>query len=292
MTDGTGQRMERPERSGEALPRDARYTVPLAPPAARRQALQQLIEQRRFVTVTDVAREVGISDMTVRRDLGILEREGKVRRSHGGAVPMLKEEVEPSFAARRDLHTTAKRAIARAAAELVGPREVVGLDVGSTVAALAAELRNRAGLSVVTNSIQAVVAMTSQMQADVYILGGQLRPLEGSLCGRIARQQMRQHWLNKVFIGIAGIDTDGVFDYSMEEADVKTTFMERATEVILLCDASKLGHRSLVKVCGFDTINTLVTDAPPPAALQAELDRHKVRVIVASSAEMDLPAAD
>jgi DeoR family glycerol-3-phosphate regulon repressor len=269
-----------------------KLTVPAAPPVARRRVLHQAILERRFVTVADMAREVGMSEMTVRRDLDALAREGKVRRSHGGAVPALTEEIEPSFAARRDLNAAAKRAIARAAAALVGPREVVGLDVGSTVAALAAELRDRAGLSVVTNSIQAVLALSGQVQADVYVLGGQLRPREGSLCGRIARQQMREHWLDKVFIGIASIDTDGIFDYSVEEAEVKSGFMERATEVVVLCDASKFARRSFVRVCGFSAIATLVTDTPPPADLRAELDRHRVRVIVAGGAAPDLDATD
>jgi DeoR family glycerol-3-phosphate regulon repressor len=267
--------------------------VPAAPPAARREALHQTILQRGFVTVTEIARQAGISAMTVRRDLEVLEREGKVHRSHGGAVAVGGGgvESEPSFAARRDLHAAAKRAIARAARELVAPREIVGLDVGSTVAALAAELRDCADLGVVTNSIQAVLALSGQVQADVYVLGGQLRPREGSLCGRIARSQLREHWLDKVFIGIAGLDGDGLFDYSMEEADVKCAFMERAAEVIVLADASKFAHRSLVHICGFNAIHRLVTDAPPPAELQAALDRCHVQVIVAPAGEADLPAA-
>jgi DeoR/GlpR family transcriptional regulator of sugar metabolism len=264
-----------------------------APPAARRKALHQAILQRGFVTVVDIAREVGVSEMTVRRDLEALEREGRIRRSHGGAVPVAGRvvEMEPSFAARRDVNAAGKHAIARAAAALVMPREIVGLDVGSTVAALAAELRDRAGLGVVTNSIQAVLAMSGRMQADVYVLGGQLRPREGSLCGRIARQQLREHWLDKVFIGIAGIDAAGVFDYSVEEADMKCAFMERASEVIVLCDSSKFARRSLVHVCGFGAVHRLVTDAPPSPELQRELDRHNVQVIVAAGDALDLPAA-
>jgi DeoR/GlpR family transcriptional regulator of sugar metabolism len=263
-----------------------------APPAARRHALHQAVLQRGFVTVVDIAREIGVSEMTVRRDLEVLEREGKLRRSHGGAVPVAGRvvEMEPSFAARRDLHADAKHAIARAAAVLVGPREIVGLDVGSTVAALGLELRDRAGLGVVTNSIQAVLAMSGQVQADVYLLGGQLRPREGSLCGRIARQQLREHWLDKVFIGIAAIDAAGVFDYSVEEADMKCALMERASEVIVLCDASKFARRSLVHVCGFGAVHRLVTDEPPPAALRRELDRNNVQVIVAAGDALDLPA--
>jgi DeoR family glycerol-3-phosphate regulon repressor len=280
--------------------RDARsdsspsVAVPTAPPAARRDALHRLIQERRFITVAEVARSTGISEMTVRRDLAALTREGKVRRSHGGAVPPLHlVEQEPSFAARRGVQAAAKRAIARAAARLVGPREVIGLDVGSTVAAVATELRGRAGLSVVTNSLQAATILSAgATPVDIYMLGGQVRVAEGSVCGPIALRQLRDYWLEKAFIGVAGLDATGIFDYSLDDAQVKRGFMERAAEAIVLCDASKFGHRSLVAVSGFEGIAALVTDASPPPDLQAALSAHQVRVVVAGPQRLaDLPEA-
>jgi len=118
---------------------------------------------------------------------------------------------------------------------------------------------------------------------DIHVLGGALRAREGSLCGRIARQQLREHWLARVFLGVAGIDAEGFYDYSPEEAEVKLAFMERARERIVLCDASKFGERSFLRLCGLDAVTTLITDRAPPAPLHQALERHGVRVIVAAA---------
>lgn len=287
--------MDRDDGGDDGNMVSVRAPVPAAPPAARRDALHRLILERRFVTVADIARAVGISEMTVRRDLDALTREGKVQRSHGGAVPSLQIiDHEPPFAARQRMQAAAKRVIARAAAALVRPREIVGLDVGSTVAALAAELRGRAGLSVVTNSLQAATILSDgAVPADIYLLGGQVRVTEGSVCGPIALAQLRDYWLAKAFIGVAGVDRNGIYDYSVEDGQVKRAFMERAAEAVVLCDASKFGRRSLVAVGGLDAIRMLITDAPPPPDLQAALGAHGVRVVIATPEPLArLPATD
>lgn len=275
----------------EPHPRGDVATIPPAPPAARRNGLLHLIQSRRFVTVADVAREVGISEMTVRRDLDALAREGKVQRSHGGAVPSFQVmETEPSFAARQGVQAAAKRAIAHTAAALVQPRQVIGLDVGSTVAALAAELRDRRGLSVVTNSLQAVMLLAgAAAPADIHLLGGHVRTAEGSVCGQIALSQLRDYWLDTAFLGAAGVDPTGLFDFSPEEVEVKRAFVARAAAAVLLCDASKFGRRALVKICGFSSIRVLVSDASPPPEIENVCAAHNVQVLVApTAAELDL----
>ncbi|WP_284946641.1 DeoR/GlpR family DNA-binding transcription regulator [Acidisoma cladoniae] len=276
----------RSQRQQQAAPADkADRTVPIGPARARRQALHGLITDRGFVSVTDVAREIGISDMTVRRDLESLERDGLIQRSHGGAMPAAPAIIiptEPSFAARRDLHRDAKARIAIKAAGLVRSGDVLGLDVGSTVAGLAAELASRAGIEIVTNSLQTVLAMPQPVLPEVFLLGGRLRPLEGSLCGSITRQQLAGHWMDRVFIGVAGVDENGLYDYSPEEAEVKAAFMQQATAVTVLCDSSKFGRRSFVRVCGFEAIGSIVTDAEPPAAICKIARAAGVEIIIAA----------
>jgi DeoR family glycerol-3-phosphate regulon repressor len=265
------------------------------PAQARRRALEEVIQERGFVSVSDIALEIGVSEMTVRRDLLALEQNGRIERAHGGALPTARPtalQVEPSFATRQDQQAEAKAAIARAAAGLIGDREIVGLDVGSTVARLARELSGRQKLGIVTNSLQAVAALAQKesMMPDVYVLGGHLRPRESSLSGRVARKQLREYWLSKVFIGVAAIGIDGLYDYVPEEAEIKGAFIERASEVIILCDSSKFEQRSFVRVCGLDAVTTLVTEKPPTPALQSALDRNGVRVLIATTSEgPDLP---
>ncbi|HEX2526743.1 MAG TPA: DeoR/GlpR family DNA-binding transcription regulator [Geminicoccus sp.] len=260
--------------------------------AARRRALHAAITERGEVSVSDIAKEFGISEMTVRRDLDVLQQSGSIERSHGGAV-LAKPAIapsEPSFAARRNVRAKAKQAIARAAAELIAERDVVGLDVGSSIAYLAAEIGSRSGLSIVTNSLQAVAALTRRpVMSDVYVVGGYLRAREGSLCGAITQRQLADHWLNKAFVGVAGINPDGLFDYSVEEVQVTLGYIRRATEVIVLCDSSKFGRRSFARVCGLESISTLVTDQMPPPDIEEPLRRHGVNIVVAES-ERELDA--
>lgn len=262
----------------------AEPAIPAAPAGARRAALHRLIMDQGFVSVADVARDVGISEMTVRRDLEALEREGLIERSHGGAIPAAASSVipiEPTYAARRELHRDAKLLIAGRAAGLVADEQAVGLDTGSTVSYLAAELAGREPLKIVTNSLQTVLAMPQPILPEVFMLGGRLRPREGSLCGGITHQQLAGHWLDRFFLGICGIDEDGVYDYSPEDSEVKHVFMQQARAVTALCDSSKFGRRSFVRVCGFDRLDSIVTDIPLPPGIAKQATAAGVRLIVA-----------
>jgi len=282
--------------TGPARPAAHRAERPLAhlaavPAAARRRALAVLLDEEGYLVVSDLARRVGVSEMTIRRDLDAFERSGLVERAHGGAVPATRpaRPDEPLFAARRGLHAEAKVAIARAAMALIGPNDMIGLDIGSTAACLAELLRDRHDLRIVTNSIPAVLALSAHdgVCPSVHLLGGQLRPGEGSLCGPVARRQLAEHWLQRAFISVASVSVDGLFDYAPEEAELKHAMMARAREVILLCDSSKFGQDSFVRVAGLDAIHTLVTEAPPPAGLRKALQRAGKRVIVARPAGND-----
>src|SRR5579871_1820741 len=259
-------------------------SVPAGPAGPRRKSLHRLISERGFVAVAEVARAIGVSDMTVRRDLEALERDGLVQRTHGGAVPAPPATViptEPSFAARRELNPEAKQRIAVAAAAMVSIGEAIGLDTGSTVACLAAELAGREGIEIVTNSLQTILAMPQLILPEVFLLGGRLRPREGSLCGGITRRQLASHWMDRVFIGVAGIDEHGLYDYSPEDAEVKLVYMQRAKATVVLCDSSKFDRRSFVRVCGFEAVGAIVTDAPLPPHIQEVAAKAGTTVLVA-----------
>jgi DeoR family glycerol-3-phosphate regulon repressor len=272
-------------RKTQDTPGDLGHNVPTGPAGARRLALHRLISARGFVAVADVAREIGISDMTVRRDLEALERDGLVQRSHGGAVLAAPANVipaEPSYAARRDLHRAAKQQIAAMASAQVRTGDAIGLELGSTVACLAAALAGREGIEIITNSLQAILAMPQPVTPEVFLLGGRLRPREGSLCGGITRQQLAGHWMDRAFIGVAGLDANGIYDYAPEEAEVKQVFMQQASAVTVLCDSSKFGRRSFVRVCGFDAIGCIITDAEPPLEIAAAAEAAGTSIIIAA----------
>jgi len=254
------------------------------PAAARQGLLRTLVEREGFVSVGRIAADLGVSEMTIRRDLAELERQGLVIRTHGGAVvPEGKRGLdldEPAFDQRDRRNAPAKAAIAAAAAGLVGPGETIGVDVGTSALRLARALVGHSRLRIFTNSLRAAMLLGGTRH-QVYLPGGQLRPIEMSVCGSIAVAQLRNYWLDRVFIGVSGVTENGCFDYSLEDTEVKQVYIERASQVIVLCDSSKFGRMSVVRVCNFAALDVLISEAAPPPGLARALAAANVRLIVA-----------
>lgn len=257
------------------------------PPAAMRQA--QIIasfEKNGFVSIAELAEELDVSGMTIRRDLDRLGKRGLLTRTHGGAVATgtlastVFVEDEPAFEHRARVNPVQKSTIARAAAALVGPGESLGLDVGTSILSLAQILTPRKDLRVFTNSLRVGMQM-AEGNSKVYVLGGEVRTPEYSMIGAQATEALRTHFLDKVFIGVSGMDANGFYDYSPEDSEVKRAFLASASQVIVLCDSSKFGRRALTRIAALDKIHTLITEAPPPEELWAALKEAGVHVIIA-----------
>jgi len=258
------------------------------PAGARHARILELVDRHGFVSVADIAESFAVSDMTIRRDLGALEEKGMVVRTHGGAVGVGRREVfdaaEPAFSSRRRQNAAAKAAIARAAAKLIGPRESIGLDVGTSTLALAEEIASRQDVTVFTSNLYAA-AVLGRRHCPVHVLGGLVRGPELSVVGSNPREQIRQFYVDKLFLGVSGVIEDGFFDYSPEDTEIKRAFIEQASEIVVLCDASKFGHRSVSKICALDRAATLVTDRAPPPHLAEALSRAKVELVVCDFAQ-------
>lgn len=263
--------------------RDAGPEGPAQPGRAerRRRIVDEVTTSGGFADVRRLVERLGVSPMTIRRDLAELERAGAIRRTRGGALAPAGSFafVEPALVQRRSANAEAKRLIARRAAQEVAPGGTIGIDVGTTTLALCLHLVDLADLTVVTSSLPVAVALAGSM--DVYLPGGRIRPKEQSLVGAAAREGMARFHLDTVFVGAAGIDEHGIYDYSIEDTELKQVMIDNADRVIVLCDASKFGRRAVATVCSFARIGTLVTDDDPPAAISAALVEHGVRVIVA-----------
>ena len=258
------------------------------------------IEKSGFVSISGLADELGVSGMTIRRDVSLLEGNGTLERTHGGAIAdthinhQTFDETEPAFEHRTRQSAAEKLAIARVAATLIERGESIGLDVGTSVLALAGELSGRTDLRVFTNNRRAAMQM-AQSGSEVYVLGGRVRDIECSVIGhgghvhvnvpeRVrAVDELMSRFLDRVFIGISGVDANGFYDYSLEDSDVKRAFMTNATTVVVLCDSSKFHRRALARIAPLSDVNILVTDAPPPPDLAAALERSGVKVVVSSA---------
>ena len=142
---------------------------------------------------------------------------------------------EPAFERRRRRNAAAKASIAKAAARLVGPNETIALDVGTSTLAVAEELAGRDDLRVFTNNLRAAIAL-SRGRSQVYVLGGQLRGPEFAIIGPSATAQVRDYYFDRLFLGVSGITETGLYDYMLEDTEVKRAFLERARDTVVLCD--------------------------------------------------------
>ena len=253
--------------------------------AERRGGISLLLEQSGYVSIAHLAARFNVSEMTIRRDLDTLAAQGVAERAHGGAVTRLTRRalsmdlVEPAFDDRLRENSIAKAQIARAAAALIQPQQTIGIDIGSTAMALAQAIR---GLDVrVFTSSAKIGLMLSNTATRVYLPGGEIRGTEPSLIGDIARRQLESFRFDWAFLGASGIADDGIYDYSLDDSEIKRALIGSAQTVVALMDASKFNRLSVVRICELSAIDILITDRAPDHELAAKLLAAGVRTEIA-----------
>lgn len=247
------------------------------PAAVRRNGLLRLLSVRGFVRVADASDELGVSAVTIRSDLGVLERAGRAVRVHGGAMPVeALADRESPLAATRDRDAAAKRAIGVEAAARVGSGDCVYLDAGSTALAVAEALLERRELHdlvVVTPALPIALALESAIpRFEVIVTGGTLRPLQLSLVNPFAAPMLASLRFTLAVIGCNGVHArHGVTNVNLPEAEVKTLAMRSAARSILVADAAKIGRVDLAVIAGLDAFAELITAGHIGETLVAEL---------------------
>ncbi|MBX6355109.1 MAG: DeoR/GlpR transcriptional regulator [Micromonosporaceae bacterium] len=228
----------------------------------------ELVSEQGFCTIAELSSALEVSEMTVRRDVGRLAREGKVRRVHGGVTALPSEALNPSdFAVRAASAREAKRAIAREALRFIRrPRATIGIDSGTTVLELAKILPEDRRLTVATHSLPAMVAMSKLKQVHVFGLGGELHPETQDFAGPATLEAIRDLRIGTLFLAAGGLSRRGVYCESDHEALVKRALIEVSERVVLLADSSKFGSSAMVRVCGLDAVDHAVIDDAITAA--------------------------
>ncbi|MCC5947804.1 MAG: DeoR/GlpR transcriptional regulator [Nitriliruptoraceae bacterium] len=258
-------------------PRDGDGPLPQPLPArVRRDRMRQLLRERDFVRVTDLAQRFEVSEVTVRADLDALERRGQLRRVRGGAVPRSAAPAERPFEEAEVAAATEKRAIARLAAGTVASGDTLILDVGTTTTAIAQALATREDLrdvTVFTSSLTIALALEpAESWLTVVITGGTLRPKQHSLVEPLAGLVLASINAGTAFVGCNGVDPErGVTNVNLPETEVKRLILAAAQRRIVCADGSKLGQVSLAHVCTLDDVDGLITDANADPDLVATL---------------------
>ena len=251
--------------------------------AARRDLIALEVAQHGYVSSSGLAERLGVSEMTIRRDLSSLEQQGKLRRARGGAVGLMAgtiDTVELDLDDRCRINVFEKQRIGRHAAQFCLPEHFVAIDIGSTTLCLAHALIGR-DVRFFTCSLKIATLLTAAGET-VIIPGGSVRGSEPSLVGALTRRQIESYRFDTVFLGVSGASATGLFDYSLEDSEIKRALIEHSSRVIALVDRTKFDRRSVAKVCDLEAIDILISDAPPAGALAGALSAANVTISIAS----------
>jgi DeoR/GlpR family transcriptional regulator of sugar metabolism len=252
---------------------NARNTLP----AQRRHEILRAVRSG-TTHVAELAATFGVSEMTVRRDLRLLAREGKIERVRGGAVNL---GGEPPFDETAVERYEAKNRIGVAAAALVRDGQTVMIDIGTTTLQAAHHLRGRP-ITVVTTSLAVYEELVPDPAIELLLPGGLVRRNYRSLVGVIAEDSLRQLKADLLFLGTSGVDAGmGVWDSTMVEVPIKRAMIEAAERVALLADHEKFSMGGLVRVCDATALDHIITDAPLPEACGPTVQETGIEVIVA-----------
>jgi len=221
--------------------------------------IREIIDTRRFVTVRELCTLLNVSDMTIRRDLDALERQGSLRRTHGGAVSLGAEPNAP-YADRAARAVDAKRAIGVAAAAIARDGETILLAVGTTVEAMARELVTRQ-LTVVTAAYRLIPILEQAPGVRLIITGGEVRRATGLLAGAVAEQMLSHIHVDRAFLGATALDVDaGITNGDLNEAASQRAVIRAAGAIYVLADHMKFGKVSFAEVGPLSLADAIITD--------------------------------
>ena len=251
----------------------------------RQSYILERVRRHGAVKVSDLTRELSVSDMTVRRDLDLLARQGFVDKVHGGATsPTLTSTDEPGFDAKSSRERAEKDAIARLAAEMVRPGSAVGLSAGTTTWTLAHRLREIPGITVVTNSVQIATVFWSAADPDrTVVLTGGVRTPSDALVGPVAVAALRSLNLDIVFLGVHGMDQrTGFTSPNLLEAETSRALARSARRLAVVTDHTKWNVVGISTIAALNEADVVVTDDGLAAEAMAVLHDEVGEVKVAS----------
>jgi DeoR/GlpR family transcriptional regulator of sugar metabolism len=252
----------------------------------RRSRILDMLHEDGHVRVTDLVRTLGVTDTSIRRDLTSLEDEGKLRRVHGGAVPLPADPRAERYSEKLSLRLAEKRRIGAAAAEMVEPGDVLIIDSGTTTLQVATgisgTLRSGGLLTIVTNSLPLADELRTWPAPNLVLLGGYYLPDYQATVGPQATEQLSRISADKVFLGADGLTAaEGLTTGHVLMADLDRLMAERARQVIVTVDSSKLGCAGLARVIAIGQIHVMITDrdAPPDVVDAIRAEGVEVRLV-------------
>jgi DeoR family transcriptional regulator, fructose operon transcriptional repressor len=247
----------------------------------RQKQILQYINEHTRASVAELTSVFHVSEATIRRDLKELEEGGLLRRTHGGALANQSVGFEPTFSEKTVHHADEKKRIAAKAMDWVGEGDTVLLDSGTTTYQMVPSLASFRVLTVVTNSYRILQELEQAESLELVSTGGIVRKGTQSLVGPIAEQVLEMVKVDKVFLGTNALDLEaGLTTPNLYEAQMKKAVIRAASQVILLCDSSKIGKTSFAKVAAISEVDVWITDERAPAEVVKQVRDSGVEVIL------------
>ena len=239
-----------------------------------------LLQEQGRVSVTDLSERFGVSAVTIRNDLGTLEQQGCLVRTHGGAMALPDLGLElPAFALRKELHLAEKERIGQAAAALVRDGDSIALDASTTAWQIARHLKDRRELTIVTNGLFVALEFLDSPSVTVVMPGGSLRAASASLVGDQGAGILDRYHVQKGFFGAGGFTIEeGLTDTNQYEVELKQHMVQRSKQVIAVIDSSKWGQVTFASLAAVDELNHVISDQAAPPDLVSSLRELGIRV--------------
>ena len=249
----------------------------------RRALILRLLEQKEEVQVTEISRETGISEVTIRKDLTILQNRHLLLRTRGGAMrkPIENTNEETAVDKKRMFNIREKQRIGEEAVKLIKDGDFIMLDSGSTTLEVARHLGKFQHLRILTNAMNIATELMNYKRFDVVLLGGNVRVNSLSMVGPLALTVLRNFSGYKLFLGVDSFSIEnGVSTPSMEEALLNQIMIQQAGKVIAVFDSSKFNKRSFVHVANANELDYIITDNAIPTGMTGKLKAAGVEVRV------------
>lgn len=257
--------------------------------AERQQKIVDLVNLRSSIRVSELSEIFSVTEETIRRDLEKLEKENKLRRSHGGAVSVQEKESEIDFSEREITNVLEKKVIAHEAVKRVENGDRIILDASTTAWYMAKILPN-IPLTVITNSIKVAIELSKKDRIEVISTGGILLPKSLSYVGPLAERSLENYHVDKAFLSCKGIDLNsGLSDSNEWQALLKRKMIERSNKTFLMVDSSKFGYREFSHISTLDQVDEMIVDIKLPPHSQEKLKEKNI--IVTTVDFVDKPAS-
>ncbi len=232
------------------------------------------------IQVTELADNLQVSSVTIRKDLTNLEKEGKLYRSHGRAILINPFTNNRTVTEKEKLNMDEKRLIGIEAAKLITPNDSIVLASGTTIHALARNIHPESRLTVVTASLQVAEVLAPLDNVELIQLGGIVRHTSLSVVGKYAEMILSGFSFSKLYLGVDGIDLEfGISTTDMREAEINRTMMHTAQKTIVLADSTKFGRRGFAKISNIEDVDMIITDNRLPVPIRQQVEAMGIDIV-------------